>query len=51
MAKKKNHRSPQPEPQQKDDRVSTKELVVLTTALVQLLAAIITLVFILIRDK
>ncbi|MGG3839624.1 hypothetical protein ABEV00_21710 [Paenibacillus thiaminolyticus] len=42
---------PQPEPQQKDDRVSAKELVTLTTAIVQLLAAIVTLVLLLVKGS
>lgn len=43
--------NPEPETQQKDDRASTKDLVALTTAIIQLFVAILTLIIILIKDK
>lgn len=41
----------QAEPQQKDDRVSAKEMVGLLTAIIQLLAATVTLVLLLVKGS
>lgn len=52
MPKKKKHRSPQPEPpQQKDDPATARELILLATAITQLLVAILTLVIVALKGK